>query len=463
MLVGCLYAVGVFTRLTFVGFATPVVLIFLSECANEYSSQRQFAFQNDKHRPISQHLFSFRAHYVIGFIYSTVGVIVGVLGTSIFLLNADVTFYHGISIWEVVSTKSWQIIWKTVTPLNFFQYNTKSNNLAQHGIHPRYLHAVVNMPLMFGPLTVLHWIYLAQCLKFRFHLWWSRKWINFTEKANNSTIPTARPTCNQLLDYTLNAIILSGLTMLSFAPHQEPRFLLPLIIPLTLLHGRSISSGKVLIVFWIIFNSLLLVFFGLLHQSGVIPSLLFVGNQLSHINQSMRPNIIVYYKTYMPPSFLLHNKIMIPLDYSSVLNSTYFSDVCESNLPAYGISGHLETLLEERKSSNSPGNRTRLVDLKSESDDSFCSVIQGYLPHCSIGNSSSSSNTVYAVMPSIIVSKLPCNYSFHHVWGVNWHVTTEDFPQWTNNAQGGVLHSASLFVQRLQLAVYNITCMGLEI
>jgi hypothetical protein len=449
----------VFTRLTFVGFAVPVVLVFLNECAKEYRSQKHFIFQNEESQHVSQRLFSVRAHYIKGVIYAALGVIVGILVTSIIFLNADVTFYHGVSAWELLSSKSWQIIWKTVTPLNFFRYNTKSNNLAEHGLHPHYLHAVVNMPLMFGPLTVLHGMYLARCLGYRLHVWWARKRFDLTYKANDATIPRSKGTCNQVLEFTLNAIILSGLILLSFAPHQEPRFLFPLIIPLTLLHGRSICSGKVLIVFWITFNSLLLAFFGLLHQSGVIPSMFFIGNQLSHINRSMRPSIIIYYKTYMPPSFLLNKKFMVPLD-SSVLNSKCFNDVCESDVRAPDRSGDLEKLIEEIKISTSTGIRSRLVDFKSGSDNSFCSLIQGYLPHCSNGNSSastSSSSIIYAAMPSLLVSKLPCNYSFHRIWGVKLHVTTEDFPQWTNT-QGGILNSARLFAQKLELAVYNVTC-----
>lgn len=36
------------------------------------------------------------------------------------------------------------------TPVNAMMYNLKSSNLAQHGLHPRWLHIVVNFPLLFG-------------------------------------------------------------------------------------------------------------------------------------------------------------------------------------------------------------------------------------------------------------------------------------------------------------------------
>lgn len=42
---------------------------------------------------------------------------------------------------------------------------------------------------------------------------------------------------------TYLAVVLSGLGLLSLAPHQEPRFLLPLGVPLTLLYALSPPSG----------------------------------------------------------------------------------------------------------------------------------------------------------------------------------------------------------------------------
>jgi phosphatidylinositol glycan class Z len=38
----------------------------------------------------------------------------------------------------------------SVTPLNFVSYNLNSENLAEHGLHPRWLHLFVNLPLVIG-------------------------------------------------------------------------------------------------------------------------------------------------------------------------------------------------------------------------------------------------------------------------------------------------------------------------
>jgi phosphatidylinositol glycan class Z len=45
--------------------------------------------------------------------------------------------------------------WKC-TPYNFIMYNVVPGNLDKHGTHPFYLHALVNLPLLFGPLGESH-------------------------------------------------------------------------------------------------------------------------------------------------------------------------------------------------------------------------------------------------------------------------------------------------------------------
>jgi hypothetical protein len=375
---------------------------------------------------------------------------------SIIFLNADVTFYHQESLWDLIKSKSWRIILNSIPPLNFLRYNMNSNNLAQHGLHPRYLHVLINMPLMFGPLALLHWRYLISCLGYHLRSFFPKIKVNLNVKTQDPR--TKRGKSYNQFDWTLNAVILSGLMMLSFAPHQEPRFLFPLVIPLTLLHGKSICSSKLLILLWIVFNLLLLFFFGLLHQSGVIPSMLFIGSQLSYANKSMRPSTIIYYKTYMPPTFLLHMDFRFPLD-SSVGGATCFEDMngtSEMDRQDHDSSICFE-LTSEKDENSSVQNRPRLVDLKSASITSFCLLIKPYLPRCENGdNDLVVSSIVYAVMPSIMGEKLSCHYSFHRVWGVKAHIGTEDLPQWINT--NGLLDSASLFVHKLDLAVYNVCC-----
>lgn len=42
-----------------------------------------------------------------------------------------------------------------VTPLNFIRYNINPSNTADHGVHPKYLHFLVNMPMLFNVLGIM--------------------------------------------------------------------------------------------------------------------------------------------------------------------------------------------------------------------------------------------------------------------------------------------------------------------
>lgn len=55
------------------------------------------------------------------------------------------------SLWPTIAVKGSLLI----TPLENLRYNLDAGNLAEHGIHPRYLHLLVNLPLLFGPLALL--------------------------------------------------------------------------------------------------------------------------------------------------------------------------------------------------------------------------------------------------------------------------------------------------------------------
>eukprot|EP00299_Pterocystis_sp_00344_P018442 c9204_g1_i3.p3 GENE.c9204_g1_i3~~c9204_g1_i3.p3 ORF type:complete len:249 (+),score=53.64 c9204_g1_i3:807-1553(+) len=113
---------------------------------------------------------------------------------------------------------------------------------------------------------------------------------------------------------TLIATVVTGIAILSLAPHQEPRFLVPLALPVCLLtspvfFGRSNRFWKIT---WLGFNGIVLIFFGGLHQAAVVPSLAYLNSNLKplvthdqHTNVSVN---IAYHHTYMPPRAFL----MIP-------------------------------------------------------------------------------------------------------------------------------------------------------
>lgn len=42
-----------------------------------------------------------------------------------------------------------------VTPLNFLKYNVNAKNLQDHGLHPSYVHFLVNVPLLYNVLGII--------------------------------------------------------------------------------------------------------------------------------------------------------------------------------------------------------------------------------------------------------------------------------------------------------------------
>lgn len=179
-----------------------------------------------------------------------------------------------------------------VAPVNNLLYNLQYDNLELHGVHPRLTHAAVNMPMLFGPLFVLFLVNLARG-RFRGRY-----------------------------AFLSASSVLFPLLMLSLAPHQEPRFLLPALVPLHLFASSdSIASRRGLFLLWITFNVLLGVFFGVLHQGGIVSMMLALSSDpantwtplsscdftlkaaLSTVSATSLP--VVFSKVYMPPRFLL--------------------------------------------------------------------------------------------------------------------------------------------------------------
>lgn len=152
-----------------------------------------------------------------------------------------------------------------ITPFNNLLYNVATSNLAQHGLHPIYQHALVNLPQLLGP---------AYLLIFTNHF------------------------------YTTTRLVgaIFGTLLLSIFPHQEARFLIP-AIPLILSSLKMPKRWtKLFLASWISFN----VFFGFLmgtyHQGGVVPMQL-------HIEQMNDVRHVFWWKSYSPPLWLLDGKV----------------------------------------------------------------------------------------------------------------------------------------------------------
>lgn len=76
------------------------------------------------------------------------------------------SFYYGYITWGEIGMLDVSINNFVFTPLNFVKYNLNLENLTKHGLHPRFLHMVVNVPLLFNVLglsslfTYLKYVYM---------------------------------------------------------------------------------------------------------------------------------------------------------------------------------------------------------------------------------------------------------------------------------------------------------------
>lgn len=151
-----------------------------------------------------------------------------------------------------------------ITPINSFLYNSSRNNLAHHGIHPLYQHIVANLPQLLGPAYPLV----------------------FTTSLRKSTPFIAA---------------ISGVLVLSLFPHQEARFLIP-VVPLILSSIRLPKQyHRPWIAAWIIFNIIFGALMGVYHQGGIVP-------MQNHIEGMTSVSHVFWWKTYPPPIWLLDGK-----------------------------------------------------------------------------------------------------------------------------------------------------------
>lgn len=201
---------------------------------------------------------------------STFFVIAGFTVTTALFIAIDTVAYAG----ALQSTPNY-----IITPLNNLLYNTNYLNLAQHGIHPFYTHIFINLPQILGLSGILLLFYK---LKNQYYL----------------TVPFLSAS--------------SGIFFLSCIPHQELRFLIP-IVPLLcccfdmskFVHSKTEKTEQapkttwinVLLYEWYAFNIIMAILMGVFHQGGVVPA-------LDHLQTSPH-TFQVWWRTYSPPTWML--------------------------------------------------------------------------------------------------------------------------------------------------------------
>ena len=329
---GFLLAFGVFTRFTFIAFFLPIGIALLLD--SYYIAKRKTKKEHD-----ARILF-------VTYLFQCIGG--SLLGTFLNILF-DSIYYNG------------QF---TITPLNNALYNMKTENLAQHGLHPRYLHSIVNLPMLCGPLTI--YLYYYGFLKR--NAFGNKNYNKKNKKYDDGKIMPIEKYQSFHINTLLALCALSGMVILSLAPHQEARFLLPLVFPILLFYsidvdnakgknGRGTSSSSLhnrIQYIWIIFNVILFLLFGVFHQAGVLKAL----NHASHTSiENNRPKNLIFYHTYMPPRFMLLNKIDVdPL-------SHHYRD---NYIKVIDLGGHdsnllISTLQEVKKSIDNSKQNTWIV------------------------------------------------------------------------------------------------------
>ncbi|XP_064313718.1 GPI mannosyltransferase 4 isoform X2 [Phalacrocorax carbo] len=228
--------------------------------------------------------------------------------TAIVFVTADTLYFTSLelgnlynikksSLFDVIGQLNEKII---VTPFNFLSYNLNPHNLALHGSHPRITHFTVNGIMLFG---ILHILAIGAGFKML------KKYIHQLVRVKSYYHGPSGLLVHSEGNPMLLLFYFVPLAFLSLFSHQEPRFLIPLIVPLVLFstsQNRAVKWKHVIVIF----NVLGALLFGCLHQGGLIPCL-FHLEHLVHSPESPhhpRHYTLLFAHTYMPPRSLLNIK-----------------------------------------------------------------------------------------------------------------------------------------------------------
>lgn len=129
-LVATICVIGVFNRPTFVFFGMPMVFFWLM-------------------RGMGTRTISF-----MDFNLRMAALVVSAIPSIMFFIAMDSLYFGYLSLFDIhvfdIGINNF-----VVTPLNFIRYNIDPENTAQHGVHPKYLHILINIPLLYNILGVV--------------------------------------------------------------------------------------------------------------------------------------------------------------------------------------------------------------------------------------------------------------------------------------------------------------------
>ncbi|KAH8928967.1 glycosyltransferase family 22 protein [Atractiella rhizophila] len=253
-ILGAVVALGIWTRVTFVAFYAPIAFRIL-DVSPGYSPKHVL-------RLITPAIFSY---FLFAATFSVI----------------DTYYFTG-----TLRPNPFAII----APFNLLKYNMDEANLALHGLHPRWLHALVNGHILFG---VLWTVMLVKMLIFA----WG----------------------GEGMTRVYHWSVVCGTLLLSYGKHQEPRFLIPLLVPGALWVGDELRSyrGRAKTAYWVVHVlhfAAVLALFGVTHQGGLLPAMFRINDHLraralgqGHDGSGVSGvrTHVVFWKTFMPPRHLL--------------------------------------------------------------------------------------------------------------------------------------------------------------
>jgi len=313
VLYGGLLAFGEFARITFVLYAFPLALFLLYE---EMESRTK-----DWASLITGILFGFSLVSAIIIIIDSVyygSILISIGGTTFRWFDLLCPSFY-LNLMSNITNISLESLTWTISPVNNIIYNSDPENLNKHGTHLRITH-MFNLFVLFGPLAYVaiepYYTWLDEKLGVMVGQLPGRKkeaktvskkkllqTTGNTVKTNKAAIRVQEGKFAHT-KLALLASIVAAFIILSLIPHQEMRFLLPMLVPLVLLGYKKIFGNEGffwLKVCWIGFNIFFLLTFAIFHQGGVVPAILNLSSRPIEPGSTQH---VIFYHTYMPPQHL---------------------------------------------------------------------------------------------------------------------------------------------------------------
>ncbi|EUB64486.1 GPI mannosyltransferase 4 [Echinococcus granulosus] len=261
-----------------------------------------------------------------------------------------------------------------VTPIRFLNYNSAEKTLGEHGLHPWYHYILIHWPLMLTPPLALI-----------------------------ALLPPSRRGFNESLRFAVWFATILPTLALSLIGHKETRFLFPSLPFAVTLAAFRVRRLKLLLVFWVAYQAIMVAFWGFAHQAGLLSFVRSIppmdANEVS---------LNIFYRTYMPPRFAfgepasphltapLECRKLAPFDEMGCTRVIDFAGRPESEVIAFLDCLKIYTPVSMVVRLIVPG--TVLPPQKSLSEYGKILRVGKYFPHLSVEN-----------LPSLNISSCPTN------------------------------------------------------